>query len=99
MEFDFFDDATHLTSVSLCGITYSIGDRVRLHPKAGADVMDLLLAGRTGIIEAVEQDFENRIYLAIVLDDDPGRELGLMRQPGHRFFYAPDEVELLGANA
>jgi hypothetical protein len=28
-----------------------------------------------------------------VLDDDPGRDLGLLRQPGHRFFFAPEEVE------
>jgi hypothetical protein len=44
---------------------------------------------------AIEQDFENRIYLALVLDDDPGKELGMLRQPGHRFFYSPEEVELL----
>jgi hypothetical protein len=25
--------------------------------------------------------------------DDPGREFGMMRQPGHRFFYSPEEVE------
>jgi hypothetical protein len=28
-----------------------------------------------------------------VLDDDPGREFGMMRQPGHRFFFSPEEVE------
>jgi hypothetical protein len=27
------------------------------------------------------------------LDDDPGREFGMMRQPGHRFFFSPEEVE------
>jgi hypothetical protein len=27
--------------------------------------------------------------------DDPGREFGMLRQPGHRFFFAPDEVEPL----
>jgi hypothetical protein len=29
----------------------------------------------------------------VVLDDDPGREFGMMRQPGHRFFFSPEEVE------
>jgi hydrogenase maturation protease len=29
----------------------------------------------------------------VVLDDDPGRDIGLMRQPGHRFFFAPTELE------
>ena len=25
----------------------------------------------------------------MVIDDDPGRDLGLLRQPGHRFFFEP----------
>jgi hydrogenase maturation protease len=31
-----------------------------------------------------------------VADDDPGRDIGMMRQPGHRFFYFPEEIEPLG---
>jgi hydrogenase maturation protease len=27
------------------------------------------------------------------VDEDPGRDIGLMRQPGHRFFFDQDEVE------
>lgn len=92
---DFLGGNTPLDHISVNDITYKRGDAVRLRPKPGADVMDLLLKGRTGTIEAIEQDVEERVYLAIVLDDDPGKELGLMRQPGHRFFYAPEEVELL----
>ena len=34
-----------------------------------------------------------RCTLAVTLEDDPGRELGEDRRPGHRFFFAPDEVE------
>jgi len=71
------------------------GDRVRLHPRPGADAIDTLLDGRTGIIEAVEEDFEKRIHIAVVFEDDPGLEFGLERQPGHRFFFSPDEVEVL----
>ena len=48
--------------------------------------MDLLLAGRTAVIESIEQDYEGGYHVAVVLDDDPGRDLGMMRQPGHRFF-------------
>jgi hypothetical protein len=29
----------------------------------------------------------------VVLNDDPGRDMGLLRQPGHRFFFAPEEIE------
>jgi hypothetical protein len=46
-------------------------------------------------VEAVEQDYEGRVYLAVTVDDDPGRDLGSLRQPGHRFFFTPDEVEPL----
>ena len=70
------------------------GMRVRLRPRTrGGEALDLLFAGRTAVIEAIEQDYEGVFHLALVFDDDPGRDLGLLRQPGHRFFYAPDEVE------
>jgi hypothetical protein len=55
--------------------------------------MDMALTGKVALIEAIEQDFEDNIQLAVVLDDDPGRDLGMMRQPGHRFFFSPEEVE------
>ena len=29
----------------------------------------------------------------LVLEDDPGKDLGFLKQPGHRFFYGTDEVE------
>ena len=51
--------------------------------------------GRTAVIEAIEQDYEGAFHVALVFDDDPGRDFGFLRQPGHRFFYAPDEVEPL----
>jgi hydrogenase maturation protease len=38
---------------------------------------------------------EGNLRLAVVVEDDPGRDLGERRQPGHRFFFAPDEVEPL----
>jgi hypothetical protein len=71
------------------------GDRVRIHPKKRADIMDIALDGKIAMIEAVERDVENQVHFALVLDDDPGRDLGLLRQSGHRFFYSADEVEPL----
>jgi hypothetical protein len=71
------------------------GDRVRLRPRGGADILDLVLAGKAATVEAIEQDFEGRVYLAVVVDEDPGKDLGLLRQPGHRFFFSPAEVEPL----
>lgn len=71
------------------------GSRVRLRPQNGRDLMDGVLADRIAIVEAVEQDYEDRVHLAVVVEDDPGRELGEARMLGHRFFFAPDEVEPL----
>jgi hypothetical protein len=71
------------------------GDRVRLRPKPGGDVFDVVLAGRIAIVESVEQDFDNRVHVAVVVEDDPGRDLGLTRQPGHRFFFSLDELEIV----
>ncbi len=71
------------------------GDRVRLHPRGRADILDLALVGMIATVEAIEQDYEGRVYLAVTVDDDPGKDLGLLRQPGHRFFFQPEEVEPL----
>jgi hydrogenase maturation protease len=69
------------------------GDLVRLRPRKGGDIFDLALAGQIAIIESIEQDYEGKVHLAVVLDEDPGKDLGVLRQPGHRFFFAAEEVE------
>jgi hydrogenase maturation protease len=100
MEFDdFFGASTRLKGVTVAGAFLEPGVRVRLRPRAKADIMDLVLSGQTAIIEAVEEDAERRIHLALVLEDDPGKDLGLARQPGHRFFFGVDEVEPLREEA
>jgi hydrogenase maturation protease len=82
-------------AVTVDGIELRSRSRVRLKPRAGGDVFDLALAGKTAVIEGIEQDLEGNLKLAVAVDDDPGRDLGLRRQPGHRFFFSPDEVEPL----
>jgi hypothetical protein len=87
-------------SITIADREVKAGDRVRLHPKKGrADVFDLMLDGKTGTIEVIHQDFENRIYLVITVDDDPALEQMQMDErvlPGHLFFFFPEEVEPLG---
>jgi hypothetical protein len=68
------------------------GDRVRLRPRNRADILDMALDGMAATIETIEQDFEGRVYLAVTVDEDPGRDLGTLRQPGHRFFFDLGEV-------
>lgn len=83
-------------SVLIAGKEVKAGDRVRLRPRARADAFDMLLAGKAARVEGIQQDFENRIYLVVTVDDDPGREQWDERVlPGHRFFFFPEEVELL----
>lgn len=69
-----------------------LGQRVRLAPAGRADIFDMALAGRTAVIEAIELDFDDQYHIAVVVEDDPGRDLGELRQPGHRFFFKPHEV-------
>jgi hydrogenase maturation protease len=73
-----------------------VGDRVRLRPGKRADIFDVALAGKTAVIESIEQDYEGKFHICVVADDDPGRDIGMMRQPGHRFFFFPEEVQPLG---
>ena len=72
------------------------GSRVRLLPREGADILDLALAGREAVVEAIEEDSEGGLHVAVTLDDDPGRDLGDARFPGHRFFFGLDEIEPVG---
>jgi hypothetical protein len=92
-KWDPLEEKPPVESVPVFGVELRVGDRVRLWPQKTADIMDMALEGKIALIEAIEQDFEDNIQLAVVLDDDPGREFGMMRQPGHRFFFAPQEVE------
>lgn len=92
---DPFAERPPLQSVRVFGIDLRTGDRVRLWPQKKADIMDMEMEGKVAIIEAIEQDFEDNVQLAVVLEDDPGRDMGMLRQAGHRFFFSPEEVEPL----
>lgn len=83
-------------SIIVRGQEIRAGHHVRLLPRAQADAFDKLLMGKTGRVEAIQQDLEDRLYLVVTLDDDPGREQWDERVlPGHRFFFFPEEIEPL----
>jgi hypothetical protein len=92
-EWQLLEDKPALDRVTHGGVEFVVGDRVRLHPRSGGDIMDVALAGKIGIIESIEQDYEGRVQVAVILEDDPGRDLGILRQPGHRFFFNLEEIE------
>jgi hydrogenase maturation protease len=72
------------------------GGRVVLRPRADGDVLMRALDGRRAVIDAIEEDMEGRQLVAVVLEDDPARDIGKARRLAHRFFLAPEEVEQLG---
>src|SRR5580692_1299009 len=94
-EWQLLEDKTALDHLEILGIEVKTGSRVRLRPRPGGDVMDIALAGQTATIECIEQDYEGKRHVCVVLDDDPGKDMGLLRQPGHRFFFDAEEVEPL----
>jgi hydrogenase maturation protease len=95
-EWQLLEDKSAVESIEIQGVQVRRGDRVRLRPRAGGDVFDLALEGKIALVESIEQDYEGNLHICVVVDDDPGRDIGLMRQPGHRFFFAPGEVEPVG---
>ena len=90
-----WEQSPAIESVRVLGVDLRCGDRVILRPNIGGDIMDLALAGRIAVIESIERDFEDRTHIAVIVEDDPGRDLGVLRQPGHRFFFSPEELEPL----
>jgi hydrogenase maturation protease len=94
-EWQLLEDKTLLDHINIAGVELRAGDRIRLAPRKGGDILDIALQGQTATIEGIEQDYEGKSHVCVVLEEDPGRDLGLLRQPGHRFFFDPSELEPL----
>jgi len=94
-EWQLLEEKQPLDQILVNGTMLKCGDRVVLRPRGRSDIMDLALTGKIAVIEAIEQDYEGQAHVAVVVEDDPGRDFGMMRQPGHRFFFSTAEVEPL----
>jgi hydrogenase maturation protease len=94
-EWQLLEEKTPVDHLEISGVQVRTGSRVRLRPRPGGDVMDIALAGQIATIECIEQDYEGKQHVCIVVDQDPGRDMGLLRQPGHRFFFDSEEIEPL----
>jgi len=82
--------------VVIAGIRVARGSRVRMRPgQRRADAQDLFLAGRTALVEAVLFDVDGQVHLALRPDDDPAAQLHAAH--GRFLYFAPDEVEPIGA--
>ncbi len=72
MEHDWdFTEPRSLECIQAGPYELRIGDRVRIRPRARADIFDMALCGKCATIDSIEQDFENRVHLALTVDDDP----------------------------
>ncbi len=89
---DPMEEKQQLERTLAAGIELKPGDRVVLHPSRRADIFDMALDGMSATVVAIEQDYENRIHVAVTVDDDPGKDLGQQGKIGHRFFFGVDEV-------
>ena len=72
-----------------------IKQKVVLRPKPHGDIFDLVLDGKIATVIGLEVDFEGKPYVVVVLDDDEGKDLGWDKFVGHRFFFDPEEVEVI----
>jgi len=95
-EWQLLEEKTSVDHLEIAGVAVRTGSRVRLRPRPGGDIMDIALTGQIATIEGIEQDYEGKCHVAVVLDNDPGKDMGTLRQPGHRFFFDEEEVEPLG---
>ena len=94
-EWQLLEDKQPVEHLEINGSKGTAGSRVRLRPRSGGDVLDIALAGQKATIEAIEQDYEGNMHICVVLDEDPGRDMGMLRQPGHCFFFDVSEIEPL----
>jgi hydrogenase maturation protease len=97
-EWQLLEDKTPVKSLEILGVQIRCGDRVRLNPNPGGDIFDLALEGKIAAVESIEQDYEGKLHVCVVIEEDPGMDIGLMRQPGHRFFFDPTELEPVAKN-
>ncbi len=86
------DDAPGEELKVVDGIEYRKGNKVRL--KLGqkrSDAADIFFNGRIATIETIYTDYEDRVYIAVTMDDDPGQEM--QRELGRYMFFSPSEIE------
>lgn len=74
-----------------CGVTIGRGSHVIVRPRRRADSIEVLIAGRTALVEGVYHDLDGRVLVAVVLDDDASG--ALHAELGRFFYYGPEELE------
>ncbi len=78
-------------SATIDGVVFHRGDTLVLRPGTERDPFDRMLDGRRATVERIYIDYDDRVHLAVTVDDDPGQQL--MRETGRYLFFFADEVE------
>ena len=74
------------------GVTFRRGAKLVLRPGVDRDLYDRMLDGRVATLERIYLDYDDRVYLGVTVDDDPGQ--ALMRETGRYLFFFAHEVRL-----
>jgi hypothetical protein len=77
---------------TVAGVTFERGATLVLRPGTERDPFDRMLDGRRATLERIYIDYDDRVHLAVTVDDDPGQEL--MRETGRYLFFFAHEVQL-----
>jgi hypothetical protein len=85
------DDNPGEPRATVDGVTFERGSTVVLRPGTDRDPYDRILDGRSATVERIYVDYDDRVHLAVTVDDDPGQEL--MRETGRYLFFFPNEVQ------
>jgi len=73
------DDVPGEPHVAIDGVIYQRGD-----------LYDKMLDGRIATIERVYLDYDDKIYVGVTVDDDPGQDV--MRESGRYLFFFTHEL-------
>jgi hypothetical protein len=73
------------------GVTFERGATLVLRPGTDRGTFDRILDGRRATLERIYVDYDDRVHLAVTVDDDPGQDL--LRETGRYLFFFPHEVE------
>jgi hypothetical protein len=85
------DDNPGEERATVDGVTFERGAKLVLRPGTDRDFYDRMLDGRRATLERIYVDYEDRVHLAVTVDDDPGQDL--MRDTGRYLFFSPSEVQ------
>lgn len=91
---DVYGDTPGEDRMEVNGVVYKKGGKVRLTPSGdSSDIQDSLLVDKIASIETIYIDYDDKVHLAVTIDEDPGQDL--KQDLGLYLYFSPDEVEVI----